>query len=70
MSSFPKLYEELVSTTPSDMLTLNQVFHFANPDHFKDALPNANLTKILMDVAQEYLVKKRIYRHRNCVESM
>ena len=54
MSSFPKLYEELVSTSPSDMLTLNQFFHFANPDHFKDALPNADLTKCLMDVTQEY----------------
>ena len=30
---FPKLYEELNSTSPKDMLTLNQIFKFSKPEH-------------------------------------
>ena len=54
LNSFPKLYEELNSTSPKDMLTLHQVFKFSKPEHFKNALPNSELSQNLINVAQEY----------------
>ena len=33
LNSFSKLYEELNSTSPKDMLTLNQVLKFSKPEH-------------------------------------
>ena len=54
LNSFPKLYEELSSTSPKDMLTLNQVFKFSKPEHFKNALPNSELSQNLINIAQEY----------------
>ena len=53
LNSFPKLYEELISTS-KDMLTLNQVFKFSKPEHFKNALPNSELSQNLINIAQEY----------------
>ena len=54
LSSFPKLYEELDSTSPKDMLKLNQLFKFSKPEHFKNALPNSELFQNLINAAQEY----------------
>ena len=54
LNSFPKLYEELISTS-KDMLTLNQVFKFSKPEHFKNALPNSELFQNIINVAQDYL---------------
>ena len=33
LNSFSKLYEEINSTSPTDMLTLNQVLKFSKPEH-------------------------------------
>ena len=39
LKSFPKLYEELISISPDQMLTLEHTFKFATQDQFKNALP-------------------------------
>ena len=36
------------------MLTINQVFFFANSTHFKDGLPNPDLSNHVMEVAHIY----------------
>ena len=36
------------------MLNLNQVFKFSTPEHFKNALPNSELSQNLINVAREY----------------
>ena len=54
LNSFSKLYEELNSTSLKDMLTLNQVFKFSKPKHFKNTLLNWELSQNLINVAQEY----------------
>ena len=54
MSSFPMLHQELLSIKPEDMLTLDQVFHFAREEHFREALPNSELYDYLVTVAKEY----------------
>ena len=54
MTSFPKLHEELLSIPPTDMMTLNQVFYFATPEHFAAAMPKAELSFHLLSVAKEY----------------
>ena len=53
LNSFLKLYEVLNSTSPKDILTF-QVFNFSKPEHFKNALPNSDLSKNLINVAKEY----------------
>ena len=52
MTSFLKLHEELLSISPADMVTLNQVFHFATAEHFEAALPNAEFPAHLGSVAK------------------
>ena len=54
MIAFPKLHEELLSISPVDMLSLNQVFHFAKEEHFEEAFPNTDLSTYLEIVAKEY----------------
>ena len=44
LKSFPKLYEELISISPDQMLTLEHTFKFATQDQFKNALPNEDLS--------------------------
>ena len=55
MISFPKLHKELLKTPAAEMLTLQQVFYFATEKHFKEALPNPELSSHLMDVSTEYM---------------
>ena len=54
LNSFSKPYEELNSTSLKDMQTLNQVFKFSKPKHFKNTLLNWELSQNLINVAQEY----------------
>ena len=54
LASFPQLYEELTSVSPWNILTINKVFFFANSTHFKDGLPNPDLSNHVMEVAHIY----------------
>ena len=45
LQSFPKLYEELCSIAPHQMLTADQIFFFVSADQYQKALPHPDLLK-------------------------
>ena len=54
LQSFPKLYEELCSIAPHQMLTADQIFFFASADQYQKALPHPDLLENAILTAQAY----------------